>query len=307
MIVYKSDFIELARTIFDYIGWINLGCIDHTSYDNVHQRDDFVRWFITLTEQQYIDHTKQNPHLNHDDLMGGTGIGSTGSGIIMSGYTGGTGGILPGYNRPGGVGGAGYDYGLIDNEVYQTFDTSFIKYRLFHNRTYPVIHNLGPNGKFNRTIYKYNSNYIPIGGSGDWQNKRFLLFHVSWDVFNDTKDDYDDYNYEIRMTTVEKINKGLYALTVYYWKLLYNQDININDYLEKKFVRYLEMQKNIETTNQGYSDIEGYGSTGGTPNMQHHHDTYYYEYDSLDQNLYTKSEVGQIIIDLEQTIKGPGL
>lgn len=336
MNVLQSDFIELGRTIFDFIGWIFFQeCPHDTSFYRYDHREEFVKWFLTLSEIRFIDHSKLNSHLHPDYLQGGTGIGETGSGSIVSGSSGNTGGILEprelefftgGIGEPGGsgilctggigctsgtggtgwvtkptgtmhtqifTGGVGYDYGIAVNEKYGDK-----YYQLFHNRTYPLIYNLGPNGKFNRSIYRYI----------EPSNKRFLLFHVSWDVFNDPKDDYSPEEYETRMETVEKINKGLFPLTLYYLALLFDQKPDIKDYLDETFISYLENKKvpGSYDGGKGYTQETGYvfgDSNGETPVMEHHHDSLYYRKDKFNEKFYDNNGIYSVLNYIERVIR----
>ncbi len=313
MKVLKTDFIELARTIYDFIGWIYFQEYPHnTSFHRPNHREEFVKWFMTLSEIRFIDPAKLNSHLHPDYLQGGTGIGKTGSGAIVSSYTGGTGGIIEprelkyitggtggtGLHTQIYTGGVGFDYGIMSKETYGNNE----RYKLFHNRYYPLIYNLGPSGKFNRDIYQYNSS----------SNKRFMIFHISWDVFDDPKDEYSPEEYDIRMTFVERVNRGLYPLTLYYLALLFDQKLDIRDYLEKTFVQRYETNKILDGSQttvgskKGYNEDDGYffyDTAGATPIMPHHHDSRYYSKDEFLEKFYDKIGIQNYIEYVERVIR----
>jgi hypothetical protein len=159
-----------------------------------------------------------------------------------------------------------------------------------------MVYQLGPNGKFNRDIYQYNEE----------SNKRFLLFHISWDVYNDPKDEYSPEEYDTRMTFVERVNRGLYPLTLYYLALLFDQKPDIRNYLEKTFVQRYEANKILDGSQKGYIEDEGYffyDATGTTPVMPHHHDTRYYRKDEFLEKYYDNAGIYSVLDYIEGVIR----
>lgn len=311
MVVSRSHFVELARTILDIMNFKYRQTEDLIiqPIDRWHC-EEFIKWFTTLAEQRFIDPHKYNSNLRRDYLQGGTGLGSTGSGVIMSSYTGGIGGIVverevnklaSSYTTgeseyigiTGYTGGVGYDYGLLSKSDYISSNGKLVDYKLFHNRYYPLRYNLGPNGQFNRDIYMYDPEYVPTTSGDGWDNKRFVLFHVSWDVFGDSKDEYTDDEYDTRMTYVEDINRALYPLTIYYLYLLFDEEYDIRDFLDDEFILYYENLRKLQSSGKGYNLEDGYyfyDDNGEPPFMKHHHDARYYRKDELLDVLYTPEE-----------------